>query len=118
ILSYIEGQQAAPSAERAAQPAQQQQQQAQPAAAAQAPSPAPSPAIQAYRPGDRVEIVPMTPIRKRTAEHMIASRRTSAHVTSVFEIDMTRIAKLREQHKDRFFERHGVKLTFTPFIIK
>src|SRR5262249_7733214 len=55
----------------------------------------------AYLPGERVEIVPMTPIRKRTAEHMVLSRRTSAHVTSVFEIDMTRIAKMRDRIKDK-----------------
>ncbi len=79
---------------------------------------APVPVIEAYRPGDRVEIVPMSPMRKKIAEHMIVSRRTSAHVGSFFEIDLTRIAKLREQHKDKFLERHGVKLTYTPFIMK
>jgi pyruvate/2-oxoglutarate dehydrogenase complex dihydrolipoamide acyltransferase (E2) component len=47
---------------------------------------------------------------------MVVSRRTSAHVTTVYEIDMTRIAKLREQHKDDFAERTGTKLTFMPFI--
>jgi len=71
----------------------------------------------AYLPGERVEIVPMTPIRKRTAEHMVHSRRTSAHVTSVFEIDMTRIAKMRDRIKDKFFEANGTKLTFLPFIL-
>ncbi len=76
------------------------------------------PSVPAYREGDRVEVVPMTPIRRKTAEHMILSRRTSAHVTSVFEVDMTRIAKLRDEYKDRFFQRNGVKLTFTPFIVK
>src|SRR5262249_22326236 len=67
---------------------------------------------------DRVEIVPMTPMRKRIAENMTASRRTAAHVQSFFEIDMTRIAKLRDAHKDGFVQRHGTKLTFMPFIIK
>ncbi|MEW6736653.1 MAG: dihydrolipoamide acetyltransferase family protein, partial [Acidobacteriota bacterium] len=84
-----------------------------------APSTVPSvPSTPTYQPGERVEIVPMTPMRRKIAEHMVVSRRTSAHVTSVFEIDMTRVAKLREAHKDRFQERHGVKLTFMPFIIK
>ena len=66
--------------------------------------------------GDRVE--QMTVMRKKIAEHMVVSRRTSAHVTTVYEIDMTRIAKLREQHKDSFAERTGTKLSFMPFIFQ
>jgi pyruvate dehydrogenase E2 component (dihydrolipoamide acetyltransferase) len=66
--------------------------------------------------GDRVE--PMSVIRKKIAEHMILSRRTSAHVTTVYEIDMTPIAKLRDQHREAFQERTGTKLTFMPFIFQ
>jgi 2-oxoglutarate dehydrogenase E2 component (dihydrolipoamide succinyltransferase) len=66
--------------------------------------------------GDRVE--QMTVMRKKIAEHMVQSRRTSAHVTSVYEIDMTRIAKLREQNKASFEERTGTKLTYMPFIFQ
>jgi pyruvate dehydrogenase E2 component (dihydrolipoamide acetyltransferase) len=66
--------------------------------------------------GDRVE--QMTVMRKKIAEHMVQSRRTSAHVTTVYEIDMTRIAKLRDQHKDSFAERTGTKLSFMPFIFQ
>ena len=66
--------------------------------------------------GDRVE--QMSVMRKKIAEHMVQSRRTSAHVTTVYEIDMTRIAKLREQHKDSFAERTGTKLTYMPFIFQ
>ena len=66
--------------------------------------------------GDRVE--QMTVMRKKIAEHMVVSRRTSAHVTTVYEIDMTRIARLRDQHKDSFLERTGTKLTFMPFIFQ
>lgn len=66
--------------------------------------------------GDRVE--QMSVMRKRIAEHMVLSRRTSAHVTTVYEIDMTRIAKLREQHRHAFEERTGTKLTFMPFIFQ
>jgi pyruvate dehydrogenase E2 component (dihydrolipoamide acetyltransferase) len=66
--------------------------------------------------GDRVE--PMTQMRKKIAEHMVQSRRTSAHVTTVYEIDMTAIAKLRDKHKDSFLERTGTKLTFMPFIFQ
>jgi 2-oxoglutarate dehydrogenase E2 component (dihydrolipoamide succinyltransferase) len=60
----------------------------------------------------------MSVMRKKIAEHMVLSRRTSAHVTTVYEIDMTRVAKLREQHRDEFFERTSTKLTFMPFIFE
>ena len=67
--------------------------------------------------GDPVDIVPMSVMRQRIAEHMTASRRTSAHVTSFFEVDMSRIAELRQRNKTRFLEDSGVKLTYMPFII-
>jgi pyruvate dehydrogenase E2 component (dihydrolipoyllysine-residue acetyltransferase) len=66
--------------------------------------------------GDRVE--QMSVMRKKIADHMVLSRRTSAHVTTVYDIDMTAIAKLREQHKDSFQERTGTKLTYMPFIFQ
>jgi pyruvate dehydrogenase E2 component (dihydrolipoamide acetyltransferase) len=65
---------------------------------------------------DRVE--QMSVMRRKIADHMVMSRRTSAHVTTVYEIDMTRIAKLRKQHKTSFQERTGTKLTFMPFIFQ
>jgi pyruvate dehydrogenase E2 component (dihydrolipoamide acetyltransferase) len=61
---------------------------------------------------DRVE--QMSNMRKKIAEHMTLSRRTSAHVTTVYEIDMTRIARLREKHKREFQERVGTKLSYMP----
>ncbi|PYP15620.1 MAG: 2-oxoglutarate dehydrogenase, E2 component, dihydrolipoamide succinyltransferase [Gemmatimonadetes bacterium] len=66
-------------------------------------------------PGDRVE--PFSKIRKITADHMIMSRRTSAHVTSFFEVDYTRVAELRRKHKAAYAER-GVNLTYLAFIAK
>ena len=66
-------------------------------------------------PGDRVE--PFSKIRKITADHMILSRRTSAHVTSFFEIDYSRVAELRRKHKAAYTER-GVNLTYLAFIAK
>src|SRR6267378_1138216 len=66
-------------------------------------------------PGDRVE--PFSKIRKITADHMIMSRRTSAHVTSFFEIDYSRVAELRRKHKAAYTER-GVSLTYLAFIAK
>lgn len=66
--------------------------------------------------GDRVE--PMSVMRKKIAEHMVHSKHTSAHVASVYEIDMTRIAKFREANKDAFSAKYGTKLTFMPFIFE
>lgn len=66
--------------------------------------------------GDRVE--QMSVMRRKISEHMVQSRRTSAHVTTVYEIDMTRIAKLRDKHKEEFTQRTGTKLTFMPFIFQ
>ena len=82
----------------------------------QAPAELPAPPPPKPQIGDRVE--PMSIMRKKIAEHMVLSRRTSAHVTTVYEIDMTRVAKLREQHRDSFYERTGTKLTFMPFIFE
>jgi 2-oxoglutarate dehydrogenase E2 component (dihydrolipoamide succinyltransferase) len=81
---------------------------AAPAAAAPV---APAPA------GSRVEVVPMSPIRRKTAEHMLLSKRTSAHVATVFEVDLTRVEQLRQKHRPAF-EQRGVKLTYLPFILK
>ena len=57
-------------------------------------------------------------MRKKIAEHMVLSRRTSAHATTVYEVDMSKVAKLREENRDSFQERTGTKLTFMPFIFK
>jgi 2-oxoglutarate dehydrogenase E2 component (dihydrolipoamide succinyltransferase) len=74
--------------------------------------------IPPYLSGERVEIVSMSPVRRRTAEHMVQSRRISAHVSTLFEIDMTRVDQLRKMHRQSYEERSGVKLTYMPFILK
>ncbi len=66
----------------------------------------------------RVEVVQMSPMRKKTAEHMVMSKRTSAHVSTVWEVDMTRVATLRAKYKSAYEERSNVNLTYTPFIVK
>jgi 2-oxoglutarate dehydrogenase E2 component (dihydrolipoamide succinyltransferase) len=71
----------------------------------------------AFEPGDNVEVVAMSVMRKKIAEHMVFSRRTSAHVHSVFEVDYTRVAKIREARKADY-ERQGVKLTYMSFLMK
>jgi 2-oxoglutarate dehydrogenase E2 component (dihydrolipoamide succinyltransferase) len=65
---------------------------------------------------DRVE--PMSVMRMKIAEHMIESRRTSAHVQTFWEIDVSNLAKLRAEHGDEFQQRNGVKLSYTAFIAK
>lgn len=82
------------------------------------PPPVTLPSAPSFSASDRVEVVPLSPMRRKIAEHMIASRRTSAHVASVFEVDMTNIMKMREQSRARFEQRNGTKLTMTPFFIK
>jgi 2-oxoglutarate dehydrogenase E2 component (dihydrolipoamide succinyltransferase) len=67
-------------------------------------------------PGDRVE--PMSKMRALISDHMVASRRTSAHVTSFMEMDFTRIAKIRANKRRAFEASTGEKLSFMPFIIK
>jgi pyruvate dehydrogenase E2 component (dihydrolipoamide acetyltransferase) len=76
-----------------------------------------TPPMPAYAPGEDVSVVPMSVMRRKIAEHMVLSRRTSAHVHSVFEVDFTRVAKIREAKKAEF-ERAGAKLTFLAFIAK
>jgi pyruvate dehydrogenase E2 component (dihydrolipoyllysine-residue acetyltransferase) len=85
-----------------------------PAQASAQPRPSTPPATQVV-PG---ELVPMTPMRKKIAERMVESKRTSAHVHSIFKVDMTRIARFREKNRKAWEERNGVKLTFMPFIAK
>jgi pyruvate dehydrogenase E2 component (dihydrolipoamide acetyltransferase) len=103
----------APSQSRPAQQPQQQQAQQPPAQQPQT-QPVPVPQIQTV-PG---EVVPMTPMRKKIAERMVESKHTSAHVHSVFKVDMTRIARFREKNRKSWEARNGVKLTYLPFIAK
>ena len=101
---------ARPAPSPAAQPSQSQPAY-QPGAAAPA-MPAPQPAV---IPG---EVQPMSQMRKIIAQRMIESRRTSAHVHNMFEVDMTRIVSLRNRMKNAFEQRHGTRLTFMPFFVR
>jgi 2-oxoglutarate dehydrogenase E2 component (dihydrolipoamide succinyltransferase) len=64
------------------------------------------------------EAQPMSAMRQRIAEHMVASKRVSPHVYSIDEADMTRIAKIRERSKAAFEAKYGTKLTFMPFFVR
>jgi 2-oxoglutarate dehydrogenase E2 component (dihydrolipoamide succinyltransferase) len=95
-----------------------------PAPAARQPAPAPPAPRQArpsasfgyeLQPGDRV--IPMTPMRRIISEHMVYSKRTSPHVGTVAELDLSRVVRLRNQHKQSFQETYGVALTFLPFVV-
>jgi 2-oxoglutarate dehydrogenase E2 component (dihydrolipoamide succinyltransferase) len=68
--------------------------------------------------GDDAETVPMTPMRRAIAERMVESKRTSAHVNTMFEIDMSAIVRLRQARKEDFLKREGIPLTYTPFFAK
>ncbi len=87
-------------------------------AATTPPTPAVSSPLQpvsGVTPGD---VVPMSVMRKKIAEHMVLSKRTSAHVHGVFEVDITRVVKLREKMRAKFEQATGNKLTFTPFFAR
>ena len=86
-------------------------------AAVPAPAPAPAAAPLVVFTGP-TQVVPMTPMRRQIAEHMVTSKRTSAHVYSVFEVEMTKVVEIRERHKDEFERRHGIRLTYTSFFVR
>lgn len=111
ILSFIESGAPAPAAQPRASSQRAQQQVAQQGAPG-------TQQVSVLKPGEGDRVEQMSVMRKKIAEHMIASRRTSAHVTTVYEIDMTKVAKLRDEHRKGFEERTGTKLTYMPFIFK
>jgi 2-oxoglutarate dehydrogenase E2 component (dihydrolipoamide succinyltransferase) len=81
------------------------------------PAMAPIGHVPAFKPGDDVQIVPMTIMRKKIAEHMVLSAHTSPHVYSVYEVDFHRLSQLRDKKKSEY-ERNGAKLSFTALIAK
>jgi len=68
--------------------------------------------------GPDKEVVPMDRMRKLIADHMVMSKRTSAHVTSTAEVDMTNVVNFRNKNKDAFLKQEGIKLTYTSFFAK
>jgi 2-oxoglutarate dehydrogenase E2 component (dihydrolipoamide succinyltransferase) len=98
----------------------------QPAAKEKPPSP-PPPAARPPEPPKtptttmeqrRTERVPMTAIRKRTAERLVQAKQTAAHLTTFNEIDMQKVVDLRVRHKDRFEKEHGIRIGFMSFFVK
>jgi pyruvate dehydrogenase E2 component (dihydrolipoamide acetyltransferase) len=90
-----------------------------PAAPAVAPAPAAPPApYQAPAGQAKTRIEPMSAMRIKIAEHMVMSKRTSAHVTTIHRVEMTKVAKLREKYKGQFQANYGFSLTYLPFIAR
>lgn len=133
VLRYVEARAAAPAAEvaaptpAAAPPAAQPADVLRPAPAAagltETPSARPLPAAPPAEPAadaalpDDAELLPLSPMRRSIAEHMVRSVRTSPHVTSVVEVDLSRVIAHRAANKGGF-ERQGVRLTFTPYFVQ
>ncbi|HEY7358174.1 MAG TPA: dihydrolipoamide acetyltransferase family protein [Ktedonobacterales bacterium] len=86
-----------------------------PAAAPAVPRPMPA---APYTPGADEEVVPVSPIRRAIAEHMVRSKHTSPHATTMVEVDVTNIARWIERNKDDFKQREGYGITFVPFVMK
>lgn len=114
LLKYIEDRKKAPSVVPQSVVTEQKQPEAPKVTVKSEPSPVVTPPTV----GSDIEIIPMDRVRQLIAEHMIYSKHTSAHVTSVAEADVTGIVKFREKHKTEFEKREGFKLTFTPFFAK
>ncbi len=92
---------------------------AQAPVAAPAPTPqAPSAPIGQAQPTAKTRIEPMSNMRIKIAEHMVMSKRVSAHVTTVHRVDMTRVAKMRAKNKEKFAAQYGMSLTFLPFVAR
>jgi 2-oxoglutarate dehydrogenase E2 component (dihydrolipoamide succinyltransferase) len=90
-----------------------------PAAAAPTPAPAPTPAAAPARGGDREEeVVPMSPLRRTIARRLVEAHQNAALTTTFNEIDMSGVMALRNEHKDAFEKRHGIRLGFMSFFVK
>jgi len=121
ILEYVEQRQsAAASRTGAGQPPSAPAASISPPAAS-LPSPTPAPVQPAPAPPaftGPAQVVQMTPMRRQIAEHMVGSKRTSAHVYTVFEVEMSKVVETRERQRDEFERRNGFKLTYTPFFVR
>lgn len=91
-----------------------------PPARAAAPAPVATPVAPVSQPAPtaKTRVEPMSNMRIKIAEHMVMSKRVSAHVTTVHRVDMTRVAKMRAKHKEDFAQRYGMSLTFLPFVTR
>jgi pyruvate dehydrogenase E2 component (dihydrolipoamide acetyltransferase) len=70
-----------------------------------------------FPPGESTRVEPLSVMRRKISERMVASKRISAHVHSFFEVDFSAVDRIRKERKEAFLQRHGVKLTYLPFIL-
>jgi len=120
VLEYVQRRDAGQVARPAAAPAPATAPAVSPAPAAQ-PAPAPvqvQPSPAPFTAGEGDTIVPLTPVRKAIAEHMVRSRQTSPHAYVMVEVDMSAVSTIRDRERAAFEQRHGVKLTFLPFVAR
>jgi pyruvate dehydrogenase E2 component (dihydrolipoamide acetyltransferase) len=105
VEGYITAQKSAPAAPPPSAPATQ-------------PSAPQAPAAPAAGGQPKTRVEPMSTMRIKIAEHMIMSQATSAHVTTIHRVDMTKVARMRARHKEDFQARHGIALTYLPFVVR
>lgn len=87
-------------------------------APAPAPQPVAAPAPQPVAPREGEEIIPLVGMRKVIAEHLTKSYQTAVHVTTVIQVDVSKLVEFRERNKESFQQQYGVRLTYTPFFVK
>jgi 2-oxoglutarate dehydrogenase complex dihydrolipoamide succinyltransferase (E2) component len=103
VLAYLEGRRPTPEAAEAKRKEEA------------LPTPTPRRAVPSEE--EPVEVIPVTAMRKAIAEHLVRSKQTAPHVTTVAEVDMTRLVNFREKHKAEFEGQEGISLTYMPFIV-
>lgn len=121
INSYLQERKSKPTQTQEQAPKEEQKPVPQAQQTQQTPQQTSAPTQQASAPasyGSNVEVIPMDRMRKLISAHMVQSKQTSAHVTSVAEVDMTNIWNLRNKLKNDFQKREGIKLTLTSFFAK
>ena len=114
VEAYLAARGQAPAAPPPAPPSEPVALAEEPAAAAAPAEATPLPRAEA----PKVRIEPMSIMRQKIAEHMILSRRTSAHVTTFHRVDMTAVARMRERYKEQIQQRYGFSLTYLPFVTR
>ena len=87
-------------------------------APAPAPQPVAAPAPQPVAPREGEEVIPLVGMRKVIAEHLTKSYQTAVHVTTVIQVDVSKLVEFRERNKESFQQQYGVRLTYTPFFVK
>jgi pyruvate dehydrogenase E2 component (dihydrolipoamide acetyltransferase) len=116
MLNYVDARKSGRVPQVASQPTTTAPSTGAPSFASREPQPMAAPAFAAS--GEATTVFPMDNIRQRIAEHMVRSVHTSAHVTSVSEVDVTNIVNFQKRFKEEFQRRYGVKLTLTPIFVE